>query len=319
MSWEGQADMKLFFNYSIDCETPPNTEYTGPERRPFFHGPATWEFAEASVRGFVARMEELGVGAGASLFVYPDVGRHQQQLYRELAASGVEIALHLNALRYSRLRDDRAKWLGEMSLDEQREAIAMAKQDLEEAVEQPCDGYRACYGSANDDTFSILEELGFEWASNASGRHRPEFFANWAGSWPFGHHANRKCKVVVGNLNLYEIPVTVGLKTFYEGNPDQPLDLRVESSPKAVGEKRESLRSVIEENIVEMARRNVPVRAIIGASHNTNPYADRDTHQSQNLDWIVEHARELAQEQELEFVPASFADLTSEARRVDAY
>jgi len=25
--------MKLFFNYSIDCELPVNTPYTGPERR----------------------------------------------------------------------------------------------------------------------------------------------------------------------------------------------------------------------------------------------------------------------------------------------
>ena len=37
--------MKLFFNYSIECELPPNTEYTGPELLPFFSGPETWEFA----------------------------------------------------------------------------------------------------------------------------------------------------------------------------------------------------------------------------------------------------------------------------------
>ena len=54
--------MKLFFNYSLDCETPANTPYTGgTERRPFFHGPATWDAAEASVRGFVERMTDLDV------------------------------------------------------------------------------------------------------------------------------------------------------------------------------------------------------------------------------------------------------------------
>ncbi len=57
--------MQLFFNYSIDCETPSNTDYTGPERRPFFRGPATWDFAERSVRGFVERMDALGVRDGA--------------------------------------------------------------------------------------------------------------------------------------------------------------------------------------------------------------------------------------------------------------
>lgn len=92
--------MKLFFNYSIDCELPANTDCTGPERREFFHGPETWESAEASVRGFVERMESMGLQQGASLFVYPDVARHQQRLFRELADAGVEVALHLNGLRY---------------------------------------------------------------------------------------------------------------------------------------------------------------------------------------------------------------------------
>ena len=57
----------LFFNYSLDCELPKNTPYTeGTERQPFFGGPRTWEVAEASVRGFVRQMEELGARAGAS-------------------------------------------------------------------------------------------------------------------------------------------------------------------------------------------------------------------------------------------------------------
>ena len=40
--------MKVFFNYSIDCELPPD----GP-----FGGPATWDVAEASVRGFIDVMD----------------------------------------------------------------------------------------------------------------------------------------------------------------------------------------------------------------------------------------------------------------------
>ena len=311
--------MKLFFNYSIDCETPANTDYTGPERRPFFHGPETWEVAEGSTRGFVERMDDLAVLPGASLFVYPDVATHQRSLYRELADAGVEVALHLNGLRYSRLRHDRAKWLGEMTRAEQKDALLMGKQDLEDVTGKACLGYRACYGSASDDTFPICEELGFEWASNTSGRYRPEFFANWAGSWPYGRHTNRKCKLVPGDMKLYEIPVTCGLKTLYEGNPNQPLDLRVETPPSVIGQRRESLRNVIAENILEMSRRNVPVRTIIGASHNTNPYGDRSTYQSQNLDWIVEHTRQLAQEHNLEFTPASFTQIKAEADRVNAF
>ena len=58
-----------------------NTEYTGgTEREPFFHGPDSWDFAERAVRSFVDKMDERGVLAGTSLFVYPDVARHQQAL-----------------------------------------------------------------------------------------------------------------------------------------------------------------------------------------------------------------------------------------------
>jgi hypothetical protein len=179
--------MNLFFNYSIECELPPNSTYTGPERRPFFGGPESWEFAEVSVRGFVEQMQTLGVLQGATLFVYPDVAKHQKSLYCEMADAGIEIALHLNGLRYSRLQGSNAKWLGEMNYPEQKHALAMAKQDLEDVLGQSVDGYCACYGSASNDTFRICDELGFTWGSNTSSRNRPEFFAVWQGNDRYPH------------------------------------------------------------------------------------------------------------------------------------
>ena len=306
--------MKLFFNYSIDCELPPNTDYTGPERRPFFGGPESWEFAEASVRGFVGRMDGLGVGSGTTLFVYPDVARHQAALYREMADAGIEVALHLNGLRYSRLRRAKAKWLGEMTAKEQTEALRMGKQDLEDVLGRPISGYRACYGSANDDTFRICEELGIEWASNACARNRPEFFAVWEGALRYPHFASATSKLEAGNLSLYEIPVTVGIHTFYEDNPHAPLDLRVEAPPVMVGEQRELLRRVIEENVDEMERLKTPVRTIVGASHNTSLYGEPRQERSKTLRWIVHHVQEVAHAKGLEFVPSSFANITAAAK-----
>ena len=150
--------MKFFFNYSIDCELPPE----GP-----FGGPADWDVAAQSVRGFVDVMTEEGMRAGATLFVYPDVAMKQRALFREMADAGIEVALHLNGLRYSRLTGDQAKWMGAMTRDEQFEALRMAKADIEDVIGQPCRGYRACYASANNDTFPICEALGFEWTSTS--------------------------------------------------------------------------------------------------------------------------------------------------------
>jgi hypothetical protein len=307
--------VKLFFNYSIDCETPLNTPYTGgSEREPFFGGPASWDDAERSVRGFVEQMDSLRVREGASLFVYPDVAREQRRLFREMSDAGVEIALHLNGLRYSRLTGARARWLGAMSRDEQHEALRMAKADLEDSISRPCLGYRACYGSANDDTFAICDELGFQWTSNPSGRCRTEVYADWTGSCPFPHHANRGSRLIPGDLDLYEIPVTRGLATFYGGDATQPLDLRVETPTRIIGEDRQLLRRVIQENVMEMQKQDVPVRVIIGASHNTNPFGNLSTYQAQTLAWVIAHARHAATEHGLRLSAASFASILHETR-----
>ena len=312
--------MKLFFNYSIDCELPPNTRYTeGRERADFLNGPESWEYAEKSARGFVELMSDLDVIAGASLFVYPDVVQEQKQLFREMVDAGIEIALHLNGMRYSRLTGANAKWLGAMTREEQRNAISMAKRDLEDVTGKNCSGYRACYGSANDDTFSILEELSFSWASNASGRYREDTSANWWGSWPYPHFASPRSKLIPGELDVFEMPVTRGVETFFEDDRNKPFDLRVESPVKVVGQDRGVFKQIIEENIVYMQRMDVPVRMIAGASHNTSDYGDFESDRASNLSWIVKHARELSETYGIEFTPGSFEQGRSEAQRVNSY
>lgn len=303
--------MDLFFNYSIDCETPRDTDFPNAAE--------SWDAAESSTRGFVELMDKSGVRDGASLFVYPDVATHQKALYREMADAGIEVALHLNGLRYSRLTGTDAKWLGAMSHDEQHNALKWAKSDLEDAMGRPCLGYRACYGSANNDTFPILEDLGFTWASNASSRYRPEFHSTWWGSWRYPHHASRKSMLVPGDLKLYEIPLTVGITVCYEGNRDQPLDLRAEAPVDLVGADREAFRNIIAENIVEMQRRDAPVRAIIGGSHNTRLYGDPDGYERRNVRCVVEYTRAVAAEHGLDFHAASFAQMMDFAETVGSY
>ncbi len=305
--------MKLYFNYSLDCETPVNTEYTGGmERESFFNGPDDWDAAEASVRGFAKQMQALGVIEGASLFVYPDVARHQKVLYCEMADMGIEVGLHLNGMRYSKLTGDDAKWLGSMSDDEQREALRMGKEDLEESLGREVQGYRACYGSANLHTLGICHDVGFTWTSNASNRHRPEFHSYWADSYRYTHHADAESNLVCGDLPLVEIPLTVGITVMFDEAIQHPLDLRAETTVDRVGENRERLRAVIEENLEDMEKQSIPLRTIIGGSHNTNPFGSESDFRAQNLDWVVRHTRELADERGLKFTPASFGTICDE-------
>jgi len=313
--------MKLFFNYSIDCELPLNTEYTGgTEREPFFGGPADWDVAERSVRGFIEVMDRLGMRAGATLFVYPDVAQKQRHLFREMAEAGIEVALHLNGLRYSRLKGERAKWLGAMGRDEQLEAIRMAKADLEEAIGMACLGYRACYASANSDTFPICQELGFKWTStSAAGSYQPHVHARWGYAWRFPYHPSRLNMRVPGDLEIYEMPNTRGFRTLLGGNWNRPLDLRAETPPETAGRGHAAFRQILIENLDEMGKCDQPVRGIFPASHNTNPFADASSHQHGNLVAVCRMTEEIARERGYAFTPSSFLEIRKEADRIGAF
>lgn len=318
--------MKLFYNYSIDCELPPSEHPRAFPKRPEsamppsggFGGPPTWEFAERSVREFIETMAGFGLSAGASLFVYPDVARKQKALYREMAAAGVEIALHLNTMLCSYTAHDPV-WLGAMNYERQKEVLQWAKQELEDVIGQPCLGFRACYGSAGREMFAVLEELGFAWTSNSSGRWQPSTYSNWPLNWPFPHHASRHNLSIPGDLKLYKMPVTSGLRVCFQGNPDRPLDLRVETPPDMAGEGGITFRRVIDDCLEQMERCCQPVRLIAGASHNASLYADQSSQRHQNFKWVHEHALACAAARGYEFRPASFLKVKQEAERIGAF
>ncbi|MGI6277072.1 MAG: polysaccharide deacetylase family protein [Brevefilum fermentans] len=300
---------KMFFNYSIDCELPPDG---------VFGGPVSWQAAEESTRGFVELMDNLGLVAGASLFVYPDVAIKQKQLFREMAENGVEIGLHLHTMRYSKMKNP--NWLGALSFDEQLEALKMAKSDLEDVIGQPCLGFRACYASANDLTFCAVASAGFKWTStSANGSYKPEIYACWAGGWPFPYFPSSKNKLVPGEMDIYEMPITHGLTLFFNNDKNRPLDMRAETPLDVSGPFFVKWRILIEENLFEMEKRNQPVRAVIGASHNTNPYGKVGSLERNNVVRVCQLTQEISERKRYAFTPASFDQIYVEAKKLDAF
>lgn len=285
--------MNIYFNYSMDCETPVDDHFIGP---------ADWDTAERSVTGFIDLMEEEGVLKSTTLFVYPDVARKQTALYQSFADRGVELGLHLNGNRYSRMDP---VWLGALPRKEQQEAIRMARQDLEDAFGQPCTKYRACHLSGNDDTFPICEDLGFNVTSTSgTGRSLPQFYSEWEGSYPYMYHPSADNRLTHGDLTLLEIPATRAIKTFLA--PGQAFDMRGETPVEMTGEGRELFRTVMTENLDDMAARDLPIRHIAVLTHNTPPYEDPTCFQHENIRWVFKHLRSLADEYGLVFTPANF-------------
>jgi hypothetical protein len=125
--------------------------------------------------------------------------------------------------------------------------------------------------------------------------------------------------LIPGDLAVYEFTLTRGLHTFFMGILYRLLDMRAETTPEVVGSDGNKFRKIMEENLLEMDRVDLPVRVIIGTSHKTYPYADPLSFQHKNL-WQVCHlARELCHAHSYEFIPANFLQIKQKAGRVDAF
>jgi len=189
----------------MDCQTP---------RKPGGGKDQTWEIAEAAVRGIVDLFEE-GLNQGLGLCSEPEVVAHQAALYREMAQRGVWQALHFQVRGYrppgAKADYDTQRPLSFYDCDEQREVLAIARDHWEQAMGMPSVNWSACCTQANDWTFPIPAELGYqECHVSAPGRWKLDPYVGhlWWGAYPFSHHASGKCRIVPGELELYEVTST---------------------------------------------------------------------------------------------------------------
>lgn len=302
---------QLFFCYFMDCQTP---------RKPGGSQEQTWEIAEAAVHGIVDLFEERGLLHALGLCSEPEVAAAQPALFAEAAARGAWLALHFQVRGYrppgAAADYDWERPLTYYDYEEQREAIVIAKDHWEQALGVAARSYGACCHQANDWTFPILDELGFRQSYvSGPGRYNPPWGHLWWGAFPFSHHASSKSRLVPGELELYEIPVTRTLV------PEQvapwiwmPTDYRPEAE-KSYQQTMEIAGAWVREAMM----RDHPILYLSAGTHNTWDVADRASGRRKALEVSIEVAHDLAAELDLELVPASMEDLHAEADRLHAY
>lgn len=304
---------QLFFIYFMDCQTP---------QKPGGGKDQTWEVAEAAVRGIVDLFEEEGLVQGLGLCSEPEVAARQAALFGEMGARGVWQAVHFQVRGYrppGATEDyDWERPLSFYDYEEQREVLAVAKDHWEQALGMRAESFGACCHMGNDWTFPILDELGFSQSYvSAPGRHNPDPKVGhfWWGAYPFSHHASDKCRLVPGDLGLYEITVTRTL------DPQQvspgvwmPTDYRPE---RECG--YEETMAIAEAWVQDMMRRDHPVLYLFAATHNTWDVADRRHPRRKALETTLEVSRDLAAKLGLDLTPAGMADLHREADRLNAF
>ena len=310
---------KLFFNFSMDCETAP------PQLRSPCGGPESWESSERAILGITEVMETKGVLTGLTLMPTTEaVVKHASILRGLHDTKGIELGLQLEVRNFDGYALN--KGLGEYDREELVEILTRAKKVWEDAVGLPCETFRACCASFNDHIFPILEELGFKQTSCAAPyRYFPEDpHLSWWGAYRYPHHTNRKSRLRVGEMKLYEIPVTRDHWRWIWGGR-APFDLRADwrpgpspFDPKVPWDPKGYIPTIYD-NIEDQLKCEQPIIAIIGATHNTQVMTDLNHYARKNLEFIIDYTRRAAEKFGLEFTPSSFENIRKEAERIDAF
>ena len=124
-------------------------------------GPATHEEGESSIRAYVETADVEGYPV--TLFAHPEVAVAQTALLLELQQAGACLGMHLHPYKFDPVRYPRD--LGAFTAEQQSEMISAAMKAWSDALGQHPRFFRGGVYSANDATFGVLLELGFEGGS----------------------------------------------------------------------------------------------------------------------------------------------------------
>jgi len=303
---------QLFFAYAIDCQTP---------RKPGGGPDQTWEVAELAVRGIVELFAERGLIGALTLCSEPEVARTQTALFREMTDAGASHALHFQVRGYRPAgASEDYDWERPLSFyeyDEQKAVLSIAKDEWEQALGLSAETYGACCAMANDYTFPILDELGFRQSyCSVPGRYNPRHGQRWWGAFPYSHHTSSKSRLVSGELQVYEVPMTRTLQS--EPGPEAGTWFVRDPRPEAEMP-LERIVEIAESNLQDMLLRDHPLLYVYALTHNTWDVGARGTPRRAALEATIEAAQLLAEQHGLELVPATLKDIHLEADRLNAY
>jgi hypothetical protein len=282
---------KLYFTYFVDCEPLK-------EKSPRCGGPASWEVSERTVRSIRAVFQSRKLERALTFNLTPEAAKAHAPMWREWHEQGVNLGIQPNVpgFRYPQYACD----LGEYDEATQRRIIQEATEDFASAIGFRPTSYCACCGSKSPVTLRLLYEAGYrQHISPSPGRYLPQRPDRCTiGLFPFPHWGNARHHLLPGNLPICIIACS---SDFSSGRGKVPQDLRSEYPVSA--ETHEHYRRVIDWNIEVSSLIQAPVRAIVGATHNSERV------NIPNVEFVLDYVQEAAQQAGLELVPASFPDI----------
>ena len=300
--------MSVTFNVilTMDCE-PALFECSPLAIKLSGSGPATHEAGESSIRGYVEAAEREGYPV--TLFAHPEVAVAQPGLLLELQNAGACLGMHLHPYKFDDARYPRD--LGAFTAEEQAELISAASGAWSNALGQHPRFFRGGVFSANDATFGVLVELGFEGGSlSCPGRVLPEAMAVWAGSELYPHRANLSFRHIEGDSDFVEVPISVDTSRPMEQGDRHEAGFEWPYVPSRKYDHRAVARNVIARSIADGAA----FPTYVTNTHQDQDYADPAHPSSVKLQTIFRSLRESASERGIGLSGATIADMCERVR-----
>lgn len=260
---------------TMDCEPPVKPGARNAS------GPRSWDESDRFIRGYDAIAARHGFPV--SYFLHPEVAQSHADLFRALERGGACIdGLHLHPWKFDET-NFRAHF-GGLDRDGQRAILTRAAKVYERHMERSPRYFRPGTFSANDNTFPLLVEMGFEGGSvSAPERVFPDLNAIWTGAPKDPHKAHAVFRQNIGDLPFVNIPLTSDFSTSGMLNGRTYFrDLRPDYDDTEEGFAR------IVSNIVGQVLERAPtVPVILIVTHNDNPYDDPTNRIARNFDFIL--------------------------------
>jgi len=257
-----------------------------------------------AIRGLAELILEANLRA--TLFVLPGDAAAYPDLLRELDGQGFQIGLHLHPQE-----EGFGDFCGAYTAEAQRRMYRDAVKKFADAVGFVPNTFRTGSCSANDATFPVTAELGFDSCSHSMpGRNMAQLRSNWVGGPQHVHYAHPANRLLEGGLDLVEVPVTTDPESMlWSGS--HPQDLRVELFDG------KNQRFMIDKMLAREKARPQPVKAIVALTHNTYEYGDPADFRRQTIEQMMSDFTELADKHSVDPVPATIGQI-AEAYRAAA-
>ena len=204
--------------------------------------------------------------------------------------------------------------LGSFTADEQAALISAASKVWSDALGQHPRFFRGGVFSANDATFGVLLELGFEGGSvSCPGRTLPEAMAIWAGAELYPHRASLSFRHIEGDSAFVEVPISVDTTRPMERGDRREPGFEWPYVPSRIYDHRAVARNVIARSIED----GTAFPTYVTNTHQDQDYADPERPSSVKLQTIFHSLREAASEQGVGLSGTTIADMCDRVRKSD--